>query len=616
MRPRTQARTRKTPEMLQSLLDLKTRLQAAPHGGQRAMVDEFAASVGKSAATVYKWLADEVGYNSGRKPRADAGTTRLPAEALHFVAAAKQESIRANGKATMGTPVAMNIAAANGLDINVSPSRLQTLLRQRHMQPGQLRDARNTQQMRSEHPNHVHQIDPSLCLIYYMGGKQQLMRDDEFYKNKLDAVSKIKLKVWRYVRVDHYSGTIDVRYFEAAGENQAVLFEFLMWTWGQQTQRLSHGLPRLLLWDKGSANTSHGIQRLLDALGVQHETHGAGHAWAKGAVEVANNIVETQFESRLRFEPVESVEQLNAAAEAWVRDYNANAIQHVDARVHRPGGAYVRDDLWHGIRAEQLVALPEHSVCQWFLAGKDATRKVRDLRISFAHPELSQPGQYDLRPWADALYKGQEVTVTPLLLKGGAVRVTIERLGREPLLVEVLPEVDFDQAGRPMSATVFGERSSMPHDATVATAKHLVQAAYGDGTSLDDAEAKRRANAKPFAHLNDGKGIVAHSNLGKQELPTRLQRQAQELDTPAIAAARTTPELAPMNVVTASLRVRGLLGRNLLPEENAWLRKQYADDKVPVEHIDSIAARLRGDDLDGQATGTHHVRPFLKVLGQ
>ena len=106
MRPRTQARNRKTPEMLQSLLDLKTRLQAAPHGGQRALVEEFAASVGKSCATVYKWLTDEVGYSSGRKPRADAGTTRLAPDVLQFVAAAKQESIRANGKATMGTPVA------------------------------------------------------------------------------------------------------------------------------------------------------------------------------------------------------------------------------------------------------------------------------------------------------------------------------------------------------------------------------------------------------------------------------------------------------------------------------------------------------------------------------
>lgn len=611
MRPRTA----KAPEMLQSLLDLKARLQAAPHGGQRALVEEFASRVGKSCATVYKWLADDVGYTSGRKPRSDAGTTRLPAEALQFVATAKKESIRVNGKGTMGTPVAMNVAATNGLEINVSESRMQALLRQRHMQPGQLREARNTQQMRSEHPNHVHQIDPSLCLLFYMGGKQRIMRDDEFYKNKLDVVARIKLKVWRYVRYDHFSGALDVCYYEAAGENQGVLFEFLMHTWGKHPVRLSHGLPRLLLWDKGSANTSHGIQRLLDALGVQHETHAAGHSWAKGGVENANNIVETHFESRLRFEPVESVEQLNAAAQAWLRDYSANVIQHVDCRVHRPGGDYVRDDLWHSIRTEQLVALPERSVCQWFLAGKDVTRKVNNLRISFAHPELDRPGQYDLRAWADQLYKGQEVTVTPLLLKSGAVRVSIDRLGREPLLVEVMPEVEFDQAGRPMSATVFGERRAMPHDATVATAKQLASTAYGPGTSLEDAEAKRRANAKPFAHLNDGKGIVAHSHLGKEELPTRLPRQAQELDTPAIAAARSTPELAPITVTAAALQLRGVLGRNLDADEHKWLRSQYPQG-VPPEAMDTIAAHLRGDAGQAQATGTHHVRPLLKVVGK
>ena len=165
MRPRTKPRTRKAPEMLQSLLSLKERLLAAPHGGQRALVEQFADQVGKSCATVYKWLADDVGYDSGRKPRSDAGTTRLASDTLDFVAAAKQEGIRANGKATLGTPVAMNIAAANGLPINVSASRMQALLRQRSMQPGQLRDARNTLQMRSEHPNHVHQLDPSLCLV-------------------------------------------------------------------------------------------------------------------------------------------------------------------------------------------------------------------------------------------------------------------------------------------------------------------------------------------------------------------------------------------------------------------------------------------------------------------
>ena len=109
--------------------------------------------------------------------------------------------------------------------------------------------------------------------------------------------------------------------------------------------------------------------------------------------------------------------------------------------------------------------------------------------------------------------------------------------------------------------------------------------------------------------------MVAHSHLGTEELPTRLQRQAQELDTPAIAAARTTPQLAPITVTAAAMQLRGMLGRNLEAEEHKWLRSQYPEG-VPPEAMDGIAARLRGDDLPEQATGTHHVRPFLKVVGQ
>lgn len=512
----------------------------------------------------------------------------------------------------MGTPVAMHIADANGLEVNVSTSRMQTLLRQRGLQTSQLRDARNTQQMRSLHPNHVHQIDPSLCLIYYMGGKQRMMRDDEFYKNKLDNIAKLKLKVWRYVRYDHFSGALDVRYFEAAGENQAVLFDFLMYTWGKQPNRLSHGIPRLLYWDKGSANTSAAVCRLLDALGVEHEAHAAGHAWATGGVEVGNNIVETQFECRLRFEPVETCEQLNAAAEKWVRDYNANAMAHIDARVRRPAGRFVRDALWHGIRTEQLIALPERSVCQWFMAGKDATRKVNNLAISFAHPETKQSTRYCLKPWADKLYKGQEVLVTPLLMQDGAVRITIEQLGREPLVVQVQPDIDFDAAGRHASATEFGQRSTMPDDASVQATKQLAQAAYGADATLEEAETKRRKNVKPFAHLNDGKGVVAHSMLGTKELPIPLPRKAQTLDTPEIAAA-VTPTLAPISVTAAALQLRGLLGRNLSPEENQWLRRSYPDG-VPPENIDAIVTSLRNDALPQQATGTDHARSNLKVV--
>lgn len=51
---------------------------------------------------------------------------------------------------------------------------------------------------------------------------------------------------------------------------------------------------------------------------------------APKAAENGNNIVETQFESRLKFQPVESVDELNTAASAWANAYCANLIPGQD----------------------------------------------------------------------------------------------------------------------------------------------------------------------------------------------------------------------------------------------------------------------------------------------
>ena len=592
-----------SPELLQELFKLRGQLEAAEHGETTQLVHRFADWIGKNPNTIYTWLKKHAGYKSGRKKRSDAGRTTLPDETLSFIAAAKREAVRGNGKETMPVGVAMNVAANNGLEVNVSRSRVNTLLRERRMDTKTVANSRNHITLRSLHPNHVHQIDPSLCLVYYMGKRQMVMREEEFYKNKLENYAKVKLKVWRYVRYDHTSGSIDLRYFEAEGENQINLFEFLLYTWGKQPNRLSHGVPKILLWDKGSANKSHAIQNLLDALGVDHQTHAAGHAWAKGGVEQGNNLVETQFESRLRFEPVETVEELNAAAEKWARDWNANAIEHVDATLVRASGEpMVRDDLWQLILRHPgaLVEMPERKVCQWFMRGQEQTRVVRDLKISFAHPELGKPATYDLRAWAEFLGRNVQVRVAPLLLRDGAVRIEIDRLGQEPLMVEVAPERDFDDYGRPMSAQVVGEgyaRAKETLDERVA--KQLAQAAYGDGTSVEDAEALRAKQAKPFAHLNDGRGVIAHSHLGTTPLPQRLLPTAQELNTPAVAAARgARVELAPLSHVEAAKVIKQKVesaGGEWQPEYFRWLAQRFPEG-VPQDQVDNIAAELSGSN--------------------
>jgi hypothetical protein len=294
--------------------DAAERLRAAPHGGRTGLVKALAEAKGISVHTAYQRLETYGGWTSGRAPR--AGKSALKLEALKTVAGIYKEGRRENGKQVMTIAGACSIAEQSGVEIPVSNSQVARLMRGERMDRRSQDLADTFNQMRSDHPNHVHQIDPSLCLLVYMKGRQQIIRESEFYKNKLD-VADIKLKVWRYVRTDHASGVLDVRYIETAGENQRALFEFLMWTWGKQAGRVGHGVPRVLVWDKGSANTAHGIGHLLEALDVEAFAHEAETPWVKGQVEKGNDIVERQFESRLRFEPVNSCAELNAAAQAW-----------------------------------------------------------------------------------------------------------------------------------------------------------------------------------------------------------------------------------------------------------------------------------------------------------
>ena len=71
-----------------------------------------------------------------------------------------------------------------------------------------------------------------------------------------------------------------------------------------------HGVPFILYTDKGCANTSGLFKNLLERLDVTFIPHATGNSRAKGQVENGNNIVETQFEGRLRFIKIESLEQL------------------------------------------------------------------------------------------------------------------------------------------------------------------------------------------------------------------------------------------------------------------------------------------------------------------
>lgn len=602
------ARAPINPQDARDLLALAEQMNATTGRGRGQLIRSFLAQHPgwTNEQAVYKGLKG-VGWESGRKRRADAGTTRVSDALVDFVAASKRQGMKANGIGIQPTPVALNIAAANGMEVPVSVSTVNRVLRDRRMDNKSQAQARNHQHMRYEHPNSDHQIDPSLCVVYYVGGRQVIMEAEKFYKNKPDALCKVLFKTWRYVRWDGYSSTVDVRYYQAAGETQENLFEFLLYTWGRQPGRLSYGVPKRLYWDKGSANMAHGVRRFLNAMGVAWEAHATHHAWAKGGVEGGGNrLVEMQFESRLRTEPVNSIEELNAAAAAWQRDYSANALAHIDARVRRDDGQrYVRDDLWNHIAQVPgaLVELPSREVCERFLRGRDETRQIRDNRITFVHPRSGQKETYDLTGYADHYSNGDKVEVSPLLLGDCVLNVKFApAMGRAPVQADVAPLREFDSAGRAMANTLFAhERRTAPLTLAGKAAQHLAGVTWGEGTTLDEAEKRKQKGDRPFGHMNDGRGLIAHSHMGKKELPTRLLPAASTDLADRLAAQR--PEMAERKLsyfeAAAELARRGL---EMTPERNAQVRAWYPDGGVPEAELEDLQRRLT-------------VRATLRVVG-
>jgi hypothetical protein len=485
--------------------------------GRMAVIEKIRNAHGVSTAKAYKMLK-EAGWSSGRKRRKDAGTTSLGAEELKTIANMQKISQRKNGKVTMPVTVARSILQAQGVDVNVSNSRIRELLRKEQLAAKDLKVPTPHQRMRSEHPNQIHLTDPSNCLLYFSpNGKQKIVDDHEHYKNK-NFYEDGKLNCLRYVLTDHFSASICVSYYEAAGETALNMYNFLLYAWGMKDDPLYvfHGIPKMLVWDCGTGNTAHTITTALKALRVQTFSHLPGNPRGKGQVENANNIVETQFESRLRFEPVHSLDELNAAAERWCAAYNANMLPHQDTRLNRNGIASSRHVLWQKIRPEQLKELPDLEICRKIYEAKIEGRKVGgDLSISFVHPMTKRSMRYSLAHLPGILV-GQNVNVQPVLVDAEPLILVTYEFKGEPAIHECKP-IAYDAAGFDVDAPVYGkEYKRLPDTVREKNAKEL--AAQTDGTV-------------PLAFSEKGDGLKAHSYINA-ESPFIKQRTGEQISVP------------------------------------------------------------------------------------
>ena len=538
-------------------------VEARSAAARKAVVAALCRQFAFSTAKAYKVLKEN-GWESGRAKRKDAGTTSLDETLLLAVAQMVKLGVRKNGKTTLPVNIARSILQGRGLAIAVRDSRLRELLRVRHLSLEDSRMPTPHQPMRSEYPNQVHCVDPSVALLYYApGGKQKIIGDDEEYKNK--HFLKDKPKCYRYVLTDHYSDSVCVRYYPEQGETAATMYDFLLYAWGQKPLNtyVFHGVPKLLIWDCSSGNIAKAITNALIAFGVKTMPHLPGKPRAKGQVEEGNRLVETQFESRLRFEPVRSIEELNEAVERWCAAYNANLIPGLDTRLRRDGTIVgVRAALWQRIPVEKLRELPDEQICrQVFSRGVQSRKVAGDLSISMVHPRVSHSLRYSLGDLPGILV-GMEVRVQPILVSAQPVcMVSYEQEG-ETVSFEVAP-IEHDEAGFRLDAPVFGKQYKRPKDTV------------------------REHHAKGFeqAGVESVMG-PAHSFIQPESPFMRPMR-----GTPIEVAERVHTQVILISAVEMAKRVKGILG--YVPEGLVNRLRQAYPSGGPAQIVDELVQEAR-----------------------
>jgi hypothetical protein len=559
------------------LRSLAARLNAAGHGQRGAIIESAAEFLDLSRQGLYAALR-EVGWTSGRKLRGDRGDSDVSRDEVLAVAAIMRASTRANGKALLPVVDAIEMALANGvLHQRVTPNTMMRLMRLHHCHPTQVAQAATHTRMRSLHPNHVWQLDASVCVLYRLrNGRACVMDERKFNARKpRDLAAIINERILRYAVSDHTSGSVYARYYQTAGEDQATLFQFLMHAMQRREDGMMHGVPLMLVWDAGSANMAHGIQNLLTGLAVRHWTHVPGNPRAKGQVEMIHNVIERKFEGRLAFMRTESLEQLNDNLDVWLKAFNGNAIHSR----HRS----TRWAVWQTIRSEQLRLCPPVELCRELLFAKPVERTVSgNLTI-----------EYTCKGFPAAFYS---VAHIPTVRAKDRVAVTFNPYRAPDIFVvaqdddgairyhECTPLAE-DRHGFAIESPVFGERYRAPADTAIdATRKEINERAYGKRDTRDADNAKAAGKLAFDGKLDAMKDV----REAAAQVPSYIQRRGTDLHV----SNPVQIDLKPLSHVEALFELRARLGRALTTNEAATVARLHPDG-VPHEALDALIDAIR-----------------------
>ncbi|ELF7958735.1 DDE-type integrase/transposase/recombinase [Salmonella enterica] len=578
----------------QRLMHYADAARHAGHGRKEAIYKTACEELRMSRATLLKKLK-AFQPAAQRKQRADAGCSALTREEALVISGTWLESRRNNDKRLYSLESVVKALRTNGMIMAgrtdeetgeffpLSIDAISRALRSYRLHYDQLQNPAPSLELASKHPNHVWQIDASICVLYYLKnpGKKvkgdtglRVMDRDTFYKNKPKNLDRIvNDRVWSFELIDHTTNWIYVEYRfggESAENFLSVMINAMQERGGAD---VLHGVPSILYTDPGSALVSASMLNMCRALGIRCLQHKARNARATGAVEKARDIIECDFEAGLRFCRVETVEELNRYVRLWRMSYNRN---HIHSRY-----GMSRTESWLRITPEQLIKAPPVDICRELAVAAPEERTVTSkLRVSFRGQEFS----VESVPGACVGDKLQ-ITRNPWHENEARVIVTDEDGFEQYLPVYA---VEKDEWGYAVNAPVIGERyGQVPATDAQHNRNEVEQRLYGTGNEVETAAA-RKAGAIPFGgRFNPYKEIEdAQCNS-----PVYLPRKGSEAQ-PRVRVHQT--EAAPLSHVKAAMALQTKLkaqGGKWNPDWYQYLVDHYPDG-IPEHQLDLIMQEL------------------------
>jgi hypothetical protein len=529
-------------------------------GRQRTAVKrQFLGLYGISDTTLSRAL-HEVGFRSHE--RRDRGVRRRPVtpEQLTNLAGIQRASTSLRKGVVMPAADAINIAEDSGLIERgaVTEEYYNEWLRERQASRRDQQQPEPHTTLRSLGPNHVHQVDFSLAVNWkFFQGRPEY--EHLIYKNKLPSAGVPRL--WRLIVVDHSSGVIFPHYSQSTGETVQATLEGLFYAWsekrlrGESIARLYpfRGVPKILMADRGSANRAQVTVTILERLGVKLNI--CEGARSKGSVEVSHNWWEQHFESRLRLQKPESVEQLNE----WALDF---AVKICAENPHsRHGAARSHMWAWHINRKPEsqlrelrcdfetfkAIAVSEPQRCRVY-----GNRTIRFKSRQYRMPEQIQTGAFVLAQYSPFEF--------PQILVRDADNPTGFTWACAP--------VQLDEFGFPVDAPVIGQEFKS-HKQTK-TARFVKQA---DEISAGFIEQQK---LKVFGHHRHAVDPIEVKHQGADALETQV------------------PEEVRYSRVQARAEVLATLGRPFTRPEVDFLNATFGEAVTESEIAAALAQILNG----------------------